>query len=200
MIKQSKEGKEDKIREIMADLSRIRTLDVTTVFQKGRNVLLPSFVTDDQIREILQLKFDDIRSFAEKQGYFGESGYTITPEFLRSLYGEDAGTVKITGGQVIYSGNGIEIMNYGPDIVDGPRRLIDWNEAAGMVSALLNEYQNPGTDRKDETRTITDTEEKESVEEIVDEPPEYERLSIFDIEPKTKSAKEVENPKSTETI
>ena len=189
-------GQEDKIREIMADLSRIRTLDVTTVFQKGRNVLLPSFVTDDQIREILQLKFDDIRSFAEKQGYFGESGYTITPEFLRSLYGEDAGTVKITGGQVIYSGNGIEIINYGPDIVDGPRRLIDWNEAAGMVSALLNEYQNPGTDRKDKTGTITDTEEKESVEEIVDEPPEYEQLSIFDIEPKTKSAKEAETPKA----
>ena len=185
-------GQEAEIREIMADLARIKTLDAKTILQKGRTVLLPSFVTDDQIREIFRIKSGDIISLAEKQGYFGESGYMVTPEFLKDLYGK--GGFNITGGYVTHDENGIEIIIYGPEILDGPRRIIDWNEAAGMVSDLLNEAQNAAVEAKDETEINAVREEKEPIEQTVDNAPDYKQLSIFDIEPKTETMKEAENP------
>ena len=168
---------EGKISEIMADLSRFEGGVITPVRQHGRAVLLPSFITDDMINAALQIRIDDIINYAHNNGNYDEHGYNITPELLQK-FGE--GEYNISGSTVRFGNSGVEIIQDGPEITDGPRRLIGWDEAAEIMQGLLDAQNRP--------EEISENVSLNATEEPAEE--NYEQLSLFDMQPYEDKKKE----------
>ena len=162
------------------------TIDII-LQENGSDLLLPSFITDDEISDILRTKAseDRISTF-----YLTNTNKKQRADLLKNEYGVGGHTIR--SGLVSYDAKGIMIKRHGKNYTDGPGRLLSWKEAAERIAEILQPTQTltenrPGNEPDtDNTQiSLSDLYDMNPIKKEEEEDNNRDRIDAPDLEPDT---------------